>query len=398
MNRKILFVDDEQNVLEALQRQLRSMRDVWDMHFSISAEDSLEELKKETYDIIVTDMRMPGMNGLELLKIVRNLYPDMIRFILSGHSDREMILKSVPLAHQYISKPCDPATLKNTIQHTLKLRNLLKNETLTELAAKLTTIPSLPTLYNQLIEELQSPEATLKSVGNIIEKDVGMTAKILQLVNSAFFGLNRSLSSADQAVNYLGMDIIKSLVLSIEVFEQYHETHCRSFSLEALQDHSLMCASVARAITKEEKKDKTLIGNSFMAGILHDMGKLLLVVNLPEEYDRMNQLRKHEKISVEEAEKIVFGASHAEVGAYLLGLWGFPDTILEAVAYHHQPSFSNVATFTPLTAVHAANVICRQAAEDIEDWDSISMDISYLENLGMADKLVIWRTISKKYT
>lgn len=390
--RKILFVDDEQNILDGLRRSFRSMRDEWEMRFANSGQDALSILENEECDIIVSDMRMPGMDGIELLSRVKEKYPTVIRFILSGFSDKQMILRSVPLAHQYLSKPCDAQTLKSTIDHTLQLQNLFKDEKLKDLVSLLESIPTLPTLYNELQKELLNPDSTIENISRIIEKDVGMTAKILQLINSAFFGLKREITTTEEAVNYLGLDIIRSLVLSIEVFEKYKHSTNKWFNMERLMNHSLTCANYAKIIAKDVKMEKVLIGNSFMGGILHDIGKLLLVANLPKEYEQVAELVSNKNARFFEAERLAFGASHARIGAYLLGLWGFPNNILEAVAFHHDPNTSARHSVSPLLAVHVANGLCHKFDGDVEDEASI-IDEAYLKELGLTGKVERWEKL-----
>ncbi|MBU2453622.1 MAG: HDOD domain-containing protein, partial [Proteobacteria bacterium] len=218
MKRRILFVDDELNILKGLQRSLRPLRQYWDMEFSEGAVNALELLEKQSFDVIVSDMRMPQMDGATLLKIVQEKYPTMVRIVLSGYSDQEMTMKSVKSAHQYLSKPCDKKVLITAITRACSLQDLLNKKPLQHLLGGIESMPSIPALYAQIMEELRSAEASTASVGKIIAKDMGMTAKVLQLVNSSFFGIPRHISNVTEAVVMLGMDVVKSLVLGIEVF------------------------------------------------------------------------------------------------------------------------------------------------------------------------------------
>ena len=391
MKIRILFVDDDQNILDGFKRSLRPMRGQWDVSTVGSGDEALKTLALKSIDILVADMRMPGMDGVELLGKVKYLYPHIVRIILSGHSDQEMILKSVPLAHQYLSKPCETESLKETINNAYELHSLLKEDVLKDLVSQLSTIPSIPTLYNSLIVELQSPEASIKRIGDIISKDAGMTAKILQLVNSAFFGLKRSVHSTEEAVHLLGLDIVKTLVLSIEIFSKFNQSDIKSqdFSIDRLMNHSLICANYARLIAREEKADKTFQNDAFTAGVLHDVGVLLLVANLPQEYNRVTALAAKNNLLPYEAEQLIFGTGHAEVGAYLLGLWGLPDRIMDAVAFHHRPQGSASKTFVPLTAVHAADIFDHNKHDDING-AAYALDMAYLENLRMSLNAPLW--------
>ena len=392
-NKRILFVDDEIRVLQGLQRILHGLRHEWDMEFVESGSKAVEMMNQQPFDVVVSDMRMPGMNGAELLEKVMQIYPQTIRIVLSGHSDREMILKSVRTAHQYLSKPCDAETLKSTVIRASKLRELLKGNDIKTLISKMDTLPSLPSLYVEMMDELQSAESSVKNVGHIIEKDIGMSAKILQLVNSAFFGLPRHISNPAQAVSLLGLETVKALVLSVQVFSQFQQSNLKNLSLNLLWKHSMTVGHFSRKIYQNESSDKNFVGYALIAGMLHDIGKLVLVTNFPEKYDSIILLAsKHEK-ALPEIEQNELGTTHAEVGAYILGLWGLPDLIVEAIAYHHAPSQCTEKEFTPLVTVHAANVMEHEMFPNRRMGQPPAIDSDYLVQLGITNKLAVWQKI-----
>lgn len=391
--RRILFVDDEPNILQGLQRMLRPMRQEWDMTFAGSGSEALQILEKTNYEVVVSDMRMPGMDGAQLLADVQRLYPQTVRIILSGHSDRELILKSVGPAHQFLTKPCDAEDLKGTVARACALRDLLSDESLKGLVAMMQTLPSVPALYTEVVLELQNPNSSLKRVGEIISRDVGMTAKILQLVNSAFFGLRNHVSSPAEAVSLLGLDTVKALVLSVHIFSQYDKSKLPGFSIDALWLHSLKVGSNSQLIAKKESQDRKASNDALMAGLLHDSGKLVLAANLPEQFGRAITLANDKKLCLEAAEREVLGASHAEVGGYLVGLWGLPDPIVEAVAFHHHPGKSQGQTFAPLTAIHAANAMNHEKTDYPTHGKASPLDMDYLSLVGMDGRISEWRQI-----
>lgn len=393
MKKRIIFVDDEPNVLKGLERMLRGMRKEWDMTFAESGQEALEKLEQaeEPFDVIVSDMRMPGMDGAQLLTEVMNRYPGMVRIVLSGQSEREMILKSVGPTHQYLTKPCDADTLKTVVSRASALRELLDSGPVKNLASQLESLPSMPTLYFEVMEELRKPESSVGKIGEIISKDVAMTAKILQLVNSAFFGLPQRISNPAQAANLLGIDIIRALVLSTHVFSQFKQTGIRGFAIEDLWDHSGATGVCAKEICKLEVNDKKMIDDAFMAGILHDVGMLVLAYNSPEKYSEAIMLTKTEKMKLPAAEMQVFGATHAEVGGYLLGLWGLPDPIVEAVFFHHSPSKNMNDKFSTLTAVHIASAIEASARRPGAIRALAHIDKEYVNKVSDLEHLKTWK-------
>ncbi len=384
--KRVLFVDDEQNVLEGLQRMLRPMRREWEMSFAADGPAALALSAERSFDVIVTDMRMPGMDGAQLLAEVMRLYPRTVRIILSGHSDHDMIMKSVGAAHQFLSKPCDPDIVKETICRACALRELLTNGKLELLVSEMKSLPSVPSLYMELMKELETGDPSIKNVSQIISRDPGMTAKILQLVNSAFFGLRRRIASAADAVSLLGLDMTRTLVLSIQIFSEFEAACARQLPVEAIWSHSLRVAALAQAIARAETSDTEMAQAAFTAGLLHEVGRLILAHRLGDRYRQVLAAIECDPIPVATAERNVFGAAHPEVGAYLLGLWGLPHSIVEAVAFYDNPSHSNATHFDALTAVHIAD--CLVSAETRPE--ATPLDMSYLETAGVAGNKSTW--------
>jgi HD-like signal output (HDOD) protein len=388
MKKRILFVDDEPLVLAGLRRMLHGMRKQWDMVFVESGDAALGFMADSAVDVVVSDMRMPGMNGAQLLNEVMKRYPRTVRLILSGHADQDLILKCVGSTHQYLSKPCDPDALRATVSRAIGLEASLKNERLQRLIGQMDHLPSIPSLYMKIVETINDPRASLAAVSDIIAQDIGMTAKILKLVNSAFFALRREISSANHAVAYLGLDTIKSLVLSINAFSQLETRELEGFSLAELWNHSLGTAAAAKRIAQIEGAGSKIADEAFVSGLLHDAGKAALAFNFPEEYGQALRDPADGKIDPLGAEQRAFGASHADVGGYLLGLWGLPVPVVEAIALHHQPQLAADKTFTPLTAVHVANALVH--AGDRRECPP-AVDRQYLATLGLGDRIDVWQ-------
>jgi HD-like signal output (HDOD) protein len=348
-------------------------------------------MRDRHFDVVVSDMRMPGMLGNELLEAVMERSPDTVRFILSGHADQDLICKSIGSTHQYMSKPCDTEVLVNAIERAFAIRDLLHRESLKKLVAQIKTIPSLPDLYLQVMQEMKSPNASVHRVGQIVSRDIGMSAKVLQLVNSAFFGTRRRVTDPAQAASLLGIDILKSVVLMVQVFSQMPMHAVKGWSMDALWEHSLTVGRCAQAIARLAKNEKRALDDAFMAGLFHDLGKLVLVANLPQGCLEATELAARETGDMLAAEEIVFGATHAEIGAYLLGLWGFSDPIVEAAAFHHRPADCLDRQFGSLTAVHVANAVVGDVHPVHPGIPHAALDPDYLRQTGHLDSLPTWR-------
>lgn len=391
MEWSILFVDDDRSVLDGLQRMLRSMRRVWRMHFFDTASEALQFLQSQPVDVVVADMRMPGVDGAQFLSEVKRAYPGIIRIALSGYADQDMVLRAVRSAHQYLAKPCSAETLKGAIERVKALRELLAEKPLRAVVAGLEVLPSLPSLYQEIMRELESEGASVKRVGEIIAKDVGMTAKILQLVNSAFFGVSRHVTSPAQAAVLLGLETIRALVLSLHIFSQFQGKAFSEKDVSTLWEHSLTTAVYAKTIAVLEGAERMVCEDAFMAGMLHDVGKLIFMQNLAEKTKQAIGRSEQTGEPIWASETALIGTSHGEVGAYLMGVWGLPDSIVESLAFHHFPSRCPHRQFSALTAVHAADFLHYAIAGGAPFQGPGLVDQAYLAELGVLGRLRTWK-------
>jgi HD-like signal output (HDOD) protein/CheY-like chemotaxis protein len=389
--KSLLFVDDEPLVLQGLQRMLHSMRHEWDMRFARGGGEALRMLAERPAEVVISDMRMPDMNGAELLNTVMKLYPRTVRFILSGFADTEMIKQCIAGTHQFLTKPCDKETLTAAVRRVVAMDTWLNDDNLKAVVSHLNKLPSIPALYFQILKDIESPDCSLERIGNTIAQDPAMTAKILQLVNSAFFGLRRRISAPSEAVLQLGQETIKSLVLAIHVFSEFSTSVASKFQVEALWRHSLFVGKYAKKIARMEHQESHVIEEFFTAGLLHDVGRLVLMANFPDRYSLVMDMAAKEDVPLMEIERSVFGACHAQVGGYLLGLWGLPVSIVEAATFHHEPLKCEGRRFSPLAAVHVANVM-EQKNKPNSQGNKSQLNVAFLSEIGVASKIATWES------
>lgn len=355
---QLLFVDDEPRVLDGLQRMLHSRRRIWNMTFALGGKEAIEQIDARPFDLIVSDLRMPPPDGLSVLAYARDHQPRAVRLALSGQTDVGMLTATVVLVHQLIAKPCDPATLMGIIERIESLQQLLGSPELRQVVGHLGKLPVLPVTYHRFTTALDDPDIPISEIVHIVEQDVALSARCLQLANSAYFGPRKQVDGLQHAVSFLGTAILRTLVLSSAVFSSFRPSPRLSYrALEGIERHSLAVASVARHLLPEPH----LAQQAFLAGMLHDVGRLVLASSAPQDLATLPFVEQEtgEGGDPDPTDPVVT-ITHAEIGAYLLGVWGLPPTIVEAVAHHHHPERIAAHEFDVLGAVYMAEGLLRE--------------------------------------
>jgi HD-like signal output (HDOD) protein len=368
------------------------MRDTWEMSFAGGGEDALRELERAEFDVVVSDMRMPRVDGVALLGAVKERWPGTVRIVLSGEADRETAMRTVRVAHQFLAKPCESAALRGVIERSCALRQLLDSDALRAIVGGADSLPGMPRVYSALELALSRSGSTVTEVAAIIRQDVAITAKLLQLCNSSFFGLKREITDVEQALNYLGMSVIRSLVLSHEIVASMSVGRPAGFSPERHQEHSLLVAAIARRMPLPRRESD----DAFMAGMLHDLGKLLIATRAPVRYREAYDVAVRHELPLHVSERTLYGATHAEAGAALLGLWGLPDSIVSGVANHHEPSRAGAATLDLVGAVHIADALANELEPGIAGRPPVPLDMEFVESIGCKGRLDEWRRIARE--
>ncbi|MGA8271229.1 MAG: response regulator [Candidatus Sulfotelmatobacter sp.] len=385
--KRILFVDDESKILDGIRRMLHADRKHWDMQFAVGGDAALQACEAASFDVVISDMKMPGMDGATLLTHIRDRFPSAARIILSGYSEITLTTRAVPVAHRYLAKPCNAAELHATIERVCALQDIMRTPEIQQIVGTIGELPSLSTSYAALARAVQSPEASIEGVAKIIEQDVAMSAKVLQLVNSSFFGLARAFTSAHSAVGYLGMETVKNLALTSEAFRLFvPDSRIPKGICESMQQHAQRTAAIAAILPVDSKtKDVTVL-----AALLHDIGRLVLASKMPDKFCAILSAASERQLRVFEAEELILGTSHAEIGAYLLGLWGIPNLAIEAIAHHHHPTRIPHSGFDSSTAVYVADLLSH---EDSKSYELRESDRICLEALGVLPQLAKFREL-----
>ena len=391
--KQIIFVDDDIFVLKGYQRSLEPFAEDWDVYFCTTGQEALTIISRQPIDAIITDLRMPGMSGIELLEKVIQQFPAIIRMVISGYIEESSAYRAASLAHQLMAKPCDIQTIYSAVEDTCHLRDALSDKRLVKIVTGMKSLPSIPTLYVKLLKEFEQEQPTLAKVGEIISMDIAMTAKILQLVNSAFFSIPYSISNLNQALSILGLNTIQSLVLSVGVFSEYQNRSFSAFSIDELWQHSIFVGNLSRAIAVSADLSRGEQDEAQMAGILHDVGKLIQT-DIPGFYRLLSMNTKVPEIQMEYH---YLGTSHAEIGAYMLSLWGLPSSVVKAVAFHHKPIAETAFKMDPVFCVYVANYLYYDQKPNNKNKLFIPpLDMKLLEQINATHLLEEWRNMAKR--
>lgn len=380
------------NVVETrnLQAMLTPLAGSWEVEYFGDAESALKQMAISSPEVVISDLRMPGMDGASFLKEVCDRHPGVARIALSSQNELSGALRAIPVAHQFLLKPCDLGSFRVAIERATSLSNVLGNKLLASIVGSVKDLPVLPRTYLALRDKLMDPEASARDVVKIVEQDVGISAKILQLVNSALFGVPRGIASVSTAVSYLGIGMMQNLVLSAEVFHIFEGVAAiPGFSMEEVHAHSQLTARIAAKIPAPVDIHSAVT----VAGMLHDVGKLLMAMKSPKHFARAVSGAREERRPLFEIEEELMGVSHAEVGAYLLALWGLPTPVVEAVAHHHRPKRVPQDRLDAVGIVHIANCLAHRhplRPEPGGEPPHQELQPEYLADLGILDKIDEW--------
>lgn len=357
----VLFVDDEPRVLAGLRRMLWTQRRVWSMEFVDSSHEALRLLDAQVFDAVVSDFRMPDMNGGQLLQAVRERHPDTARLVLSGHTDEDDLLKVVIVAHQFLNKPCAPEDLIAAIGRALRLREELNGEEVRAEVTGIDVLPTPPSVLRAMVSALDAPDADARKVAAVIESDIALTTKLLQLVNSAFFMDGKRVESVHEAVVRVGLNAVRSIVLAREIMDSIATDTVTGPWLEALSSAAVAKADLARRLARPED-----VSDAFAAAMVSECGQLAYASCRPEVFEHHLRERARTGLALADVEPTTFGITHPRTGAYLLSLWGFPFAVVEAVGRHADtPDADARVPFACQDAVQLAHAVVEHKLESM---------------------------------
>lgn len=385
---RILFVDDEVAVLDGLRRTLRPLRRQWDVQTAQGGAAALHLLAAGPVDVVVTDMRMPGMDGLELLESVRAAYPHVVRIVLSGHSEQEALLRTVGPVHQYLDKPCDTTLLAAAIARSHALRRDLRSS-----AGDAPLLSAATGTSHRIL----IPDETGGSPHERLDACLGGRPELgerLRRLRRLRPGVARGEATTTSGlVQDLGADLVRMAVVLDDVLQGSPRAARAGMDLAGFIARGHAVAHLAEAIAMAERQPADQCRMAFLAGLIHDCGVVVLAHHDPEAYARVLAALRESRQDLESAESAHCVTTHTLAGARLLARWGLPDSYVEIALRHHRPAEGAAGAFSPLSAVHIADALVDQPAAGNREPAGEHWDENHLARLGLAGRRQDWRAL-----
>ncbi|MEM9160515.1 MAG: HDOD domain-containing protein, partial [Verrucomicrobiota bacterium] len=393
MKNRILIIDDELDYIEGYKAVLARKSDQWVIEYSNNPQQSLQSALQSPPDILIADYEMPQLNGIELLKAVEQKRPQVERFIVADPEEKDILDAGIGSSFHFLPKPCSGDFLISEIQRALAIESWLGNKRTKEIVGKMGEFPSLPPMYLKVMNALNSKNASAANIGKAIASDLAISAKIMQVVNSSYFGLDAKVSDITHAVSILGIDTVKNLVLAIQVFGKLGKSKDQLALTDQLWHHSMSVATAAKRIMQYETGDRKLAEEAYTAGLFHDIGKLVMINAVSDEFESARKLARKKGIPLWQAESETIGCTHADTGAYLLGRWGMPVNVVEAASLHHEPVNTFGSTFSHLAAVHAANALTWENHFGSDSNPEAQADERFITEIGRSQSWAAWQEV-----
>jgi putative nucleotidyltransferase with HDIG domain len=368
----------------------------WETTPVSSEADALAQLEQRSFDALLVDFNLGSSDASELLNQAFEKRPGTIRFLLAYEADLALVAAKVSGPHEILPKPVEPASLKSRMESKLAPTDAKCDQGGSDPSTDTSASPAVPAVYSEVLKALDLPGVTKNQVGEIIAGDAALTSELLKLTNSSYLGLACDPTGPVEAVESLGLEAVKALVMALRFLAEHSQLKPGYLSLEKLWQHSINVAQLARDLMLFETKDRVLASEALVAGLLHDLGKVVLASNFDDLYGRVHSLARKQPVALWDVEKEMFGASHGEIGACLVGMWNMPSSVVEAAAFHHEPPLGEHQDLTPLAAVHVANVLEHQFRPSDEFRVAPVISAPFLNEIGLLQRLPFWRAVLAK--
>ncbi|MFO7447107.1 MAG: response regulator [Ignavibacteriaceae bacterium] len=341
----LVIIDDEEAILMSLRSLFR--REGYKIYCFSSPHKALEFLERHHADVIITDMRMPEMSGADLLEQSVKICPNAINIIISGYEEKSVILNAISrgFARHYIMKPWDDDQLKSLVSESMNLQQELRRKHLEEILLSFRNLPSLPKMHQRIKDILNQTPISQKEIVQEIEKSPALTAKLLRMSNSIYYGVRKPVSNIFDALTFVGMEEVLNIVLGLESYDCLCSQVPPDLlkSLEEMRINAVKCAQTAREIS-QDWKENTDPQEAYTAALMLDIGMVLRLCYCPEKFSKFYNIYKENDKPLYIIDKEIFTTPHDEVAEALLTYWNFSSGVISAVANHHSYASKDALT------------------------------------------------------
>ncbi len=386
----VLFVDDNETTLNGYKRLFKSNNQSWRVLFANDAAEALELLQHHFIDVIISDLEMPVINGAILLSHVKKISPLTMRIIFTGCAEEKYVMETVKLAHQIYLKPNSYKGIIAILDRAFYLHKIKLNPAVRKIIMSVGTIPSTPEIVNEIVVAAEDENYSLKELSQLISQDIGMSMNVLRLINSPYFGMKNQIISINQAVSLLGLEVLKTLIISVHLFESFPDLDVSE--MHEIMQHSFNSANNCKKILELEGCSKQECDAGFITGFMHDIGRIIIGSAFPVENEQILLKHSASNVPLAIAEQEIIGVTHEEISAFILALWGFEDHIIEAVAFHHSPSKSRCEDPLLLAAMHCADLYDYELSDSFISREE-GLDIEFLEKHNLLKREEKWLEI-----
>ncbi len=394
----IMLLDPQSEWISWPNQILKSGKD-WNIVRLDDPDTLISRLKIGRYDAIFLASSMQGYMERDILKRAMGIQKNCLRFQLGAPATTAQSTQlTLELTHRIFADPNAIDYITETTEQLLKINRLVQRVQNKYLVDDQHPLPQAPQVFNELTLELNNESTDAHSIAKIIEKDPTLAAKVIQIVNSAYFGIERPISHISEAVSIIGTRMLRGLALSSHVVNLYPaHKNWRYFSFEKINQRSLLVARLARDICKDIGADKGYVEQAFLAGLLQDIGILIMASQDPAKYLEIMRYAVAEEKSLYAAEKEITGFYHGEIGAALMAAWNIPPLTVEAILFHPVPSLSGDRVFRPLTAVHVADALLPPVWAKNATQMNNKLSEKYLSSIGHLKDLHRWKLLANEY-
>jgi HD-like signal output (HDOD) protein/CheY-like chemotaxis protein len=333
----ILVLDDEEPILDSVRVVFKN--DNYDITVFQKAEDALLFMKQHPVDIIISDVRMPGMSGFEFLNFAAHVAPEAVRVVMHTLGDKSLAMVAIQkeLAHYFIIKPWIDHKFRNAVEEILQQRIDARAKELNFLLSSFTELPSAPKFHEKLNALLANDDKYLRLIIEEVERNPALVAKLLRAANSVFYGSRKIISSVNDAIRFIGVEYVGSLVIAVEAFYEICVKSNEDLSgfIETCWHDAVKRAELSKLIAMQwdAKCDPRVV---YITSLLQDIGYVARLCEKPVLYKRYMELVGHNRAIAYLMEMHIFTTTHEDVGAALLKSWNFPTAISSAIKKHHR--------------------------------------------------------------